>query len=87
MSMNERGAIQSLCGRFLGCQMRFWRFLSIFGDALSRIFKLFKNEYSNRKYLLMTREMSPRNRVSHKKLEKVTLVFTAPLPSLARSAG
>ena len=47
MSVNGTGVIQLLYGRFLGCQMRFWRFLTFFGEALSRDFKIFKNEYPN----------------------------------------
>ena len=33
---------------FLGCQMRFLAIFEFFGDALSRIFEIFKNEYPNR---------------------------------------
>ena len=43
MPVNETGAIQSLCGRFLGCQMCFWRLKkSFFGDALSQSSEIFK---------------------------------------------
>ena len=55
---------------FLAAKCIFWRFLSTFGDARPGIFKIFKNVYPNRKYLLMTRQMSPGNRASRKKLEK-----------------
>ena len=30
MSGNETGAIQLLCDRFLGCQMRFWVIFDLF---------------------------------------------------------
>ena len=43
MPLNETGDIQSLCGRFLGYQMVFFgEILSVFGDALSRIFEIKK---------------------------------------------
>ena len=47
MSVNGTGVIQLLYGRFLGFQMSFCRFLSFFGEALYRDFKIFKNEYPN----------------------------------------
>ena len=69
--MNKAGAIQFLCGRFLGCQMRFLAiFELLFGDALSRIFKIFKNKYPNSQKLLITCRMSTGPRASDKKLEK-----------------
>ena len=71
MPVNETDVIRSLCGRLLGCQMTiFWRSLSFLGDELSRIFKIFKNEYPNRQKLTMTRRMSPGNRTSDKTLAK-----------------
>ena len=47
MPVNETGAIAFWPVSWMPSAL-FWRFLSFFGDALSRIFNIFKNEYQDR---------------------------------------